>query len=56
MDDWNSYAMAVVGQGLASDHGKLAHCAGSMHALTILIEQLRRAATPGGEAVGPVPD
>jgi len=56
IDDWNSYSVAVVGQNLAGDHGKLAHCAGSMHALTVVMEQLRRAVTPPGETAQPMPD
>jgi hypothetical protein len=56
LEDWNAYAQAVMAQQLASDHGKLAHCGGSMHALTVLLAQFRRACTPAEEAAQIVPD
>lgn len=51
-----SWSQAVGAQSMASDHGKLAHAAGSLHATDRLIGELRtrlRGRAPGSESAGP---
>lgn len=48
-----AFASASCQQGLAGDAGKLAHAAGSHHALRVLQGQLRKAVEPARRPVPP---
>ncbi len=52
-----AFVMAGSSQGLAGEHGKLAHVAGSIHALNVLRGQLANVMEAGGAQGGmPEPD
>jgi hypothetical protein len=56
LDHYGEYAVAVAQQKMADSHGNLAHCAGSLWAVQLLLEEFRRLSLPAEEKVAPVPE
>lgn len=50
-----AWSSAVSGQGLAAEHGKLAHAAGSLYGLQVLVGQLQSVVDKQISSAGPGP-
>lgn len=50
-----AWAQNVSRQALCVEHGAIAHCAGSLHALQVLVEDLREKATAPAQEQPPTP-